>query len=502
MSDNSNAESVNEKSFAHVKRTLLTLHPGAAMWGSVCWTAWILLVYSGEWFGGAGESVSSLNAVAYLFSTTSLAVVFMALTLSPRLADKVLTNSGSMVAAGCIGSIGTLLVILSTSGLVPMSLFYLGNILTGAGTGCIGMKSALWFSGNPARLILMNTGLSLFSAMLVFGFALVVPWVFARIFLVLLPVMGAIFSLVNDDPSCNPRYSGSSGIVLPKKFWRLVVGVFLLMLALSLVRGYYPNFLLSEEFSLSRDYSAVGCLVVALSFAVVATLAPKGFKVGRLCYWVNIGVALLFALLPVVGLGSFVTGSTFAVASAAIFISVWCLMASVAFKSGASPISVFGFGFASVSLGSAAGWWIGDRIFMVVDESLLSILSVVLLVLVIVVCLVIFRQSDLEDMAASLDEETDSSTSFDNGAGAAEHESQKPRFRLKLEHLAKQAGLSEREYEVFSLLARGRNARGIAEELTISYNTARVHVSNVYSKFGVHSRAELQSYVEEAHFEE
>lgn len=51
-------------------------------------------------------------------------------------------------------------------------------------------------------------------------------------------------------------------------------------------------------------------------------------------------------------------------------------------------------------------------------------------------------------------------------------------------------GLTEREVEVFRLLAAGRSNRQVADELFISVKTASVHVSNILAKLGVTSRGE------------
>jgi DNA-binding NarL/FixJ family response regulator len=52
------------------------------------------------------------------------------------------------------------------------------------------------------------------------------------------------------------------------------------------------------------------------------------------------------------------------------------------------------------------------------------------------------------------------------------------------------AGLTPRELEVLRLLVEGRSNRRIAEQLFISDKTASVHVTNLLSKLGVHSRLE------------
>ncbi len=51
--------------------------------------------------------------------------------------------------------------------------------------------------------------------------------------------------------------------------------------------------------------------------------------------------------------------------------------------------------------------------------------------------------------------------------------------------------LSERENQVASLLLQGKTYRMIAGELTISENTVKYYVKNIYSKFNIQSRGEL-----------
>ncbi len=62
--------------------------------------------------------------------------------------------------------------------------------------------------------------------------------------------------------------------------------------------------------------------------------------------------------------------------------------------------------------------------------------------------------------------------------------------------LASLYGLTAREAEIFLLLAKGRNGRYIQERFTISRNTAKTHIRNIYAKLDVHSHQELIDYVE------
>jgi DNA-binding CsgD family transcriptional regulator len=54
-----------------------------------------------------------------------------------------------------------------------------------------------------------------------------------------------------------------------------------------------------------------------------------------------------------------------------------------------------------------------------------------------------------------------------------------------------QAALSDREREIVQLVALGRTSAEIADELQISHNTVRTHVSNSMKRLGTRSRAQL-----------
>ena len=57
--------------------------------------------------------------------------------------------------------------------------------------------------------------------------------------------------------------------------------------------------------------------------------------------------------------------------------------------------------------------------------------------------------------------------------------------------LAVENGLTPREEEILELIAMGRSAKYIAEDLTISHNTTRTHIKHVYEKLNIHSKQEL-----------
>lgn len=65
-----------------------------------------------------------------------------------------------------------------------------------------------------------------------------------------------------------------------------------------------------------------------------------------------------------------------------------------------------------------------------------------------------------------------------------------------LRDLATDYRITPREADALALLARGRNRRYISEELVVSEETVKSHVSSIYAKLGVHTQQELLDVVE------
>lgn len=80
--------------------------------------------------------------------------------------------------------------------------------------------------------------------------------------------------------------------------------------------------------------------------------------------------------------------------------------------------------------------------------------------------------------------------SFDNEIAEGGH------FKQKCTKTAEEYGLSNRETEILSFLAKGRNAQFISEQLNISAYTAKTHVYHIYQKMGVNSQQELITIVD------
>ena len=71
-------------------------------------------------------------------------------------------------------------------------------------------------------------------------------------------------------------------------------------------------------------------------------------------------------------------------------------------------------------------------------------------------------------------------------------------WRARCAAVAREAGLSARETEVFMLLAKGRGIEHIQNKLYISGHTVKTHTYNIYKKMGISSREELLDAIETA----
>ncbi len=90
------------------------------------------------------------------------------------------------------------------------------------------------------------------------------------------------------------------------------------------------------------------------------------------------------------------------------------------------------------------------------------------------------------------DEEPKRKLAFTDGDGSSSGGEELPSELLAYcQKLALENGLTPREVEILGLIAMGRSAKYIAEELLISHNTTRTHIKHVYEKLNIHSKQEL-----------
>ena len=63
-------------------------------------------------------------------------------------------------------------------------------------------------------------------------------------------------------------------------------------------------------------------------------------------------------------------------------------------------------------------------------------------------------------------------------------------YNIACELIAKKHGLTKRETEILSLLARGRDVSFICNELYLARNTVKGYTKRIYAKMNIHSKQE------------
>lgn len=198
-------------------------------------------------------------------------------------------------------------------------------------------------------------------------------------------------------------------------------------------------------------------------------------------------IALLcFAVLLVPFLGSGGNG----VVSLAVFASqrlfeivVFVILCDISRRMAIAPIFLFGIEEATVlfrALGVQVelffrqqGWG---------DIASLTMVSVAVVALLVMATLLLFNDRELKGRW---------SVSFFGPGGLEEDVEAREQLRFRCQQAASDYMLTAREGEVLWLLAQGRQNAEIGEELFIARGTVKAHVSHIYEKLGVRSRAEL-----------
>lgn len=159
-------------------------------------------------------------------------------------------------------------------------------------------------------------------------------------------------------------------------------------------------------------------------------------------------------------------------------------LCAVAARSASNALPSVAWGFAAHYAGIGLGAQVGMYVTQVAGtESLLSRG----IVAAIVAAVVLYTLLSIRDFG------------FDKTVASVERDQPAVVVRVRYEdtvaarcrELVAEYGLTDRESDVFGLLARGNNTLRIQEELSITKNTLKYHTRHIYEKLGVHSQQEL-----------
>lgn len=492
-------------------------------------------------------------SLTYLVSTLALGVALVLLSLVRPLTRRLVGSNLLLIAVAVVVGAATVGTYASSSLGADANLYLIVSAaLTGAGTSVIVLRFGVVYSKAPAREAAMYTAASFVFAAMIYFMAVGLPDPVGMVFTALLPVLAVVSTLTNPEWSDEGEGGRPEGPVPLRRFFvRLLVAVAVFSVVVGVSRGFsVPH---SSISSLNADGALIifSTAVVAGVLFVVVGLLRCQFDVSRLYYPIIIAVAAGILVTPLLGGTGF--GSQFITVAYNCFVLViWCLLAYVAYSSRLSPILVFGLGRGASALGTTFGWLAGLEIVRSQGDGSLSleVISVAMVFALLVVSMLVLNDRLIGDAlrpeerirgdaaevpaqgagsageAAFADRRgaedrrsaADGEGAWDGGTGrsgasemgevgemggagasladgspggAAAGERRSGPYRMRCDAVAEHYGLSPRERDVFDLLVRGRSIDYIAQNLTISFNTAKSHIRHIYVKTDVHSRQEL-----------
>ena len=492
-------------------------------------------------------------SLTYLVSTLALGVALVLLSLVRPLTRRLVGSNLLLIAVAVVVGAATVGTYASSSLGADANLYLIVSAaLTGAGTSVIVLRFGVVYSKAPACEAAMYTAASFVFAAMIYFMAVGLPDPVGMVFTALLPVLAVVSTLTNPEWSDEGEGGRPEGPVPLRRFFvRLLVAVAVFSVVVGVSRGFsVPH---SSISSLNADGALIifSTAVVAGVLFVVVGLLRRQFDVSRLYYPIIIAVAAGILVTPLLGGTGF--GSQFITVAYNCFVLViWCLLAYVAYSSRLSPILVFGLGRGASALGTTFGWLAGLEIVRSQGDGSLSleVISVAMVFALLVVSMLVLNDRLIGDAlrpeerirgdaaevpaqgagsageAAFADRRgaedrrsaADGEGAWDGGTGrsgasemgevgemggagasladgspggAAAGERRSGPYRMRCDAVAEHYGLSPRERDVFDLLVRGRSIDYIAQNLTISFNTAKSHIRHIYVKTDVHSRQEL-----------
>ena len=282
-------------------------------------------------------------------------------------------------------------------------------------------------------------------------------------------------------------------------FILFLVTLFFFALAVSVSLGYCASCLNVTTVQIGMRISVDIRLLIVLALIVLLVGKLEQLPLGSICMVVATVISVALSLSPLLAFDSTLTYIIVFSALSVFEIMLWCMFALIDKQKKFKVINVFGFGFAIVMFGNGIGWtFVGNPFPAFVQAGADVPVYVIIALVTLLTASYLFAGKNFSILFSS-----------NAGRELSLSEGKKLKLLVKREEaeeksrpwkeacmaICQETGLSEREKEIFILLASGYPAETIADDLCISTNTVRTHIHNIYGKLDIHSKQELVNLV-------
>lgn len=502
---------------------LLQLDDGMPLlkyFGFAFWVAWFGVAYTSSVWVENIEQTAWVVSDMFFASTAAHALALLAFAACHGRMASVARRPWFLLAGGAVSAFGCVLVIAAGPlYLYSQAVFFAGSALTGVGTAALSLNAGLLLCVvRPRQALRIILQCELVAALVQF-MVLGLPAPIDAACFVVLPLLSAACFIVGCATRAVPAVEESQRLKPAKPFGRFLAVVGVLSVTANFSKGTYQMSVSPSQLAVDGSITALVTIICLSALVVVAVLKANDFNFGHLFY--PMALVLVFSLLASYFFpDSAVVGVVLASAAFQLFdVVMWYIFSYIVFQSKASAILVVALGRAVIAAGVTAGNVLGSlSVGWDVGTAPLSTVVFVLLFAAAVAVFFVFPEKQVDRLLLPIPDEDEPDAGWAGPApGEAAHAGEPApagtagdapragRWKRLCLQLGGEVQLTEREKEVFVLLARGYGSQSISDMLTVSLYTTRAHTRNIYAKLDVHSRRELvdrvKAYVE-AHGED
>lgn len=465
-------------------RTELSQHANLSIGFSLFWT-WVWLVFQTTYLSPKFFDDLSLPLPPWVLPLLAYALTFSVLGFLLKRRKFVPHQKKYLFAIPITMSFGIAICgILYFFPITPdwlnTALIVLAAILLGSATACLHVEWGRMLGElGPRKTIIHGINGTILAAIILVAITLLplsCLWVCA----ILIPP--ASMWLLSITTKQYPRLHLHGLETKPNIPWKFLITSFLQGLSFGII----------QVILLLGDHQAPSVMISAIAFAfsaIILLACAFFFKMdfNQLIYQIGfVIVSFGYVLFVIIGVDDPLALFTHGTGYRFIDIMMWALCTYLVKQRGLSANWVFAWTTCALLIGQVCGALFGNAFFFTIgfysDTTL--VLSVVMIFVLLAGSLLLSSRKNLQTGWGMVRPGRNDDT-IDN-------------FEMGCKLVCRQHNLTAREEEIFILLALGKSRNYMCEKLTLSKETVKTHVRNIYKKTDIHSQQEVFFAVEKA----